>query len=95
MSKPILDDLLGVMARKFSRNADELARVAVFLSELAELVRPRVKITVLADQADNRILECAVAGRADAVLTGDKAMLELKAFEGIRILSLKAYLGTR
>lgn len=93
MSKPILDELLGVLARKFSRNADELARVAVFLSELAEFVQPRRKMGVLADQPDNRILECAVAGKAEAILTGDKAMLELKAFEGIRMLSLKAYLG--
>ena len=93
ISKPILDELLGVLARKFFRNADELARVAVFLSELAELVRPRRKIGVLADEADNRILECAVNGKAEAILTGDKAMLELKTFEGIRILSLKTYLG--
>jgi len=94
ISKPILGELLGVLARKFSRNADELARAAVFLSELAEFVRPRSKIGVLADETDNRILECAVAGRDDAVLTGDKDMLELKAFGGIRILSLKTYLET-
>lgn len=93
ISKPILDELLGVLARKFSRNADELARVAVFLSELAEFVRPRMKVNVLADQADNRILECAVAGKADAVVTGDKAKLELKALKGIRILPLNTYLG--
>jgi len=92
ISKSILDELLGVLARKFSRNADELARVAVFLSELADLVVPKKKLTVLHDEADNRILECAKAGGADAIVTGDKAMLALKAFEGIRILSLKEYL---
>ena len=35
ISKPILDELLGILARKFSRDAEELARVAVFLSDLA------------------------------------------------------------
>ncbi|MBI3044233.1 MAG: PIN domain-containing protein [Betaproteobacteria bacterium] len=35
LSKPILDELLGVLARKFSRDAEELARTAVLLSELA------------------------------------------------------------
>jgi hypothetical protein len=30
ISKAIVDELLGVLARKFSRDADELARVAVF-----------------------------------------------------------------
>lgn len=94
ISKPILDELLGVLARKFARNADELARVAVFLSEVAEFTRPRKKFRVLDDEADNRILECSVAGKVDAVVTGDKAMLELQEFKGVRMLSLKDYLRT-
>ena len=95
ISRPILDELLSVLARKFSRNADELARVAVFLSEISELVRPRKKLNVLDDEADNRILECAVAGRAEAIVTGDKAMLALRSFKGIQILVLRDYLESR
>lgn len=93
ISKPILDELLGVLARKFSRDVDELARVAVFLSEVVQLVRPRRTLDVLDDEADNRILECAVAGKADAIVTGDKAMLELQEYQGVRILTLKDYLA--
>ena len=40
LSKPILDELLTVLSRKFSRDREELARVAVWLGELAEWVRP-------------------------------------------------------
>jgi putative PIN family toxin of toxin-antitoxin system len=94
ISKAILDELLGVLARKFSRYASELARIAVFLAEIAEVVRPSKRLHVLDDEPDNRILECAVAGKADAIVTGDKALLKLKKFEGIRILSLKEYLET-
>lgn len=93
ISKTILDELLGVLARKFSRDVDELSRVAVFLSEVAQLVRPRRTLDVLDDEADNRILECAVAGKADAIVTGDKAMLALQEYRGVRILSLRDYLG--
>ena len=32
LSRPILDELLGILARKFARDAEELARIAVFLS---------------------------------------------------------------
>lgn len=87
LSKPILDELLGVLARKFSRDREELSRVAVWLEELAEWVRPTRRVTAAADEADNRILECASAGRADAIVTGDKALLQLKSFEGIHILT--------
>ena len=92
ISKAIVDELLGVLARKFSKDADELARVAVFLTDVAEVARPRKKLRVLADEPDNRILECALTGKADAVVTGDSAMLKLKTFRGIRLISLRDYL---
>ena len=94
LSKPILDELLGILARKFARDAEELARVAVFLSELGLAVKPRQKLRVVKDDPDNRILECALAGHADAVVTGDQALLELREFRGVRIISLREYLGT-
>jgi len=92
LSKPILDELLGILARKFSRDVEELAHVAVFLSDLSVVVKPRRKFAVLADEPDNRILECAVTGRADAIVTGDKALLGLKNFRNVKLLSLRAYL---
>lgn len=93
LSKPILGELLGVLARKFSRDAEELARTALLLSELSLTVRPRQKLRVVKDDPDNRVLECALAGRADAIVTGDSALLELREFRGVRVISLREYLG--
>ena len=92
LSRAILDELLGILSGKFSREAEELAHVAVFLSDLSTTVKPRRKFAVLADEPDNRILECAVSGGADAVVTGDKAILALKTFRKVKLLSLRAYL---
>ncbi len=92
ISKVIIDELLTVLARKFARDADELARVAVFLSDLAEVVRPRGRIDVLQDEADNRILECARTGKVDVIVTGDKAMIELGSYRSINIISLRNFL---
>lgn len=92
ISKPIVDELLGVLARKFSRDPEELARVALFLGELAVLVEATEHLNLLADEPDNRILECALAGGADAVVTGDKGILALGTWRGIQILSLATYL---
>jgi uncharacterized protein len=93
LSKPILDELLGVLARKFSRDAEELAHVAVFLGELATTVKPARRLKVLKDDPDNRILECAVAGRAELVVTGDRALLALAEYRGVRVVSLRDYLA--
>jgi putative PIN family toxin of toxin-antitoxin system len=93
ISKPIVDELLGILARKFSRDAEELAHVAVFLSDLALFVKPRRKLQIVKDEPDNRILECAIAGRAEAIVTGDHALLSLGEFRGVRVISLRDYLG--
>jgi uncharacterized protein len=92
ISKEIIHEALGVLAQKFSKGPEELSRTAVFLSELAALVVPRRKISALDDEPDNRILECAVTGNADIIVTGDRAMLNLKKYQGIRILSLRQFL---
>lgn len=92
ISKAIIYELLTTLSGKFSRDQEELAHVAVFLTEIGERVYPKRKVNILKDDPDNRILECAMAGHADAVVTGDRAMLALGQYKGIRILTLKEYL---
>ena len=93
VSKPIMDETLRILAEKFDRNAEELARTAWFISELATIVKPRKRITILSDEPDNRILECAVHGRAEIIVTGDKAMLDLGEIQQTRITSLRRFLA--
>jgi len=93
LSKGILDELLTVLSAKFSRDKEEISRVAVILSEIAEWVVPSERIKVLNDDADNRILECAISGNADIIVTGDKGLLRLAEYQKSKIVSLKEYLG--
>ena len=92
LSVPVIHEVLDVLSRKFDRDAEELARVAVYLADLGRIVKPKRKLAVLRDEPDNRILECAVAGHADIIVTGDQAMLELGQHKGIRVVTLKAFL---
>jgi hypothetical protein len=50
------------------------------------LVTLRGAISVCRDAKDNKFLEAAVAGRMDALVSGDKDLLDLESFEGIPIL---------
>jgi len=95
ISREIIDEVLTVLAPKFSKDAEALSRVAVNLAGMGELVSPSERLAVLDDKADNRILECAVAGKAEAIVTGDKAMLMLKRHQNIKIITLSGYLGSR
>ena len=93
MSEPVLGEILGVLGRKFGRNKDELARAALFLDDLSIDIATKSRIAVLSDEADNRILELAVDGGANIIVTGDRAMLRLGIFQDIHVLSLRQFLN--
>ena len=95
ISHQIIKEVLSVLSTKFGRDREALSHVAVILSELGELVEPKQTLRVLKDDPDNRILECARFGRADAIVTGDKEMLRLGEYHRIKIVSLRAYLEYR
>jgi len=46
------------------------------------------------DEPDNRVLECAVAGRADLIVSGDRHPLRLWEHAGIRIVRTVDFLRT-
>jgi predicted nucleic acid-binding protein len=81
------------LARKFSHDAEALSRTALWVTELAGPIYPETRVHVFNDDPDNRVLECAIAGKAKAIVTGDKAMLAIEISHGVRILSLAAYLS--
>lgn len=60
---------------------------------MGEFVESTESLTVLADEFDNRIQECALAAGAQVVLAGDRAMLAHGEYRGIRIVSLSTYLA--
>jgi putative PIN family toxin of toxin-antitoxin system len=92
ISLDIIKEVLAVLSSKFGREREALSHVAVILSELGALVEPNQRLRVFRDEPDNRIVECAAFGKADLIVTGDKEMLRLKEYKGIRITSLREYL---
>lgn len=63
------------------------------LASQAVLTRGELLLTVIADDpADNRYLECAVEGQADFLVTGDRLLLNLGEYQGITMLTPRAFL---
>ncbi len=62
------------------------------VAAVATVLKPEKRLAVLADDPDNRILECAVAARAEGIVTGDRHLLDLGTFEGIQIVTLAVFL---
>ena len=62
------------------------------VAAVATVLKPEQCISVVADEPDNRILECAVTGDADMIVTGDRHLLDLERYEGIEIVTLAVFL---
>jgi len=94
LSVPILREYLEVLAR--AGVARELLEVLLSLFEDPERIIPVVpsrRVTLIRDDpADNMFLECALEAQANYIISGDQHLKRLGTFEGIRILSPKAYL---
>ena len=79
---------------KFGFSEAELDDADRDIGEIANVVEPEVELSVLDDEPDNRVLECAVAAGAVAIVTGDKELLSLENYEGIGIMTVADLLHT-
>lgn len=91
---PLLSELRRVLAYpKLRRAFPDPEAILGLLEEVAVVVTPELQFSVLADEADNRVLEAALEARADAIVTGDRHLLALGAeYERVRLLRPRAFL---
>jgi uncharacterized protein len=92
-STPLLDELEEKLRGKF---AVPEGRAEAFLSLLrskAMVLSPAFELDAVPDDPDdNRVLECAVAGQADFIVSGDRHLLRLGAHAEIRIVTVRQFL---
>jgi hypothetical protein len=61
---------------------------------LARWTAGRVRVNAVpSDPDDNIVIACALEGRADFVVTGDRHLLSMKHYRGISIVSPRQFLN--
>ncbi len=92
-SPSLLAELHRVLLAKFRYPPDAAKEVVDGWEIVAAVVNISERLTVVtADPDDNSVLECALAGQADTVVSGDKHLLALKTFRRISILTPQEFL---
>lgn len=82
-SKVLLYPKIAEILRKASVNEKEILRA---IEANSTIVKPKLKLHIIEEDAeDNKILECALASRADIIVSGDKHLLKLGKFRKTRI----------
>ena len=83
----ILNETTRNLILKFSWTEAESKSASLWLKTFSTLVKPGMRISVVSCEPDNRILECALEGQANCIITGDHHLLDLKIYQGIKILT--------
>lgn len=93
ISKQIVAEVRGVLRVKFRYDLSKLDLVEELLISISQVVEPGINIKFIKeDPDDDMILECAVEGKADLIVSGDRHLLKIKEYNSIRIVSARNFL---
>lgn len=85
-SPALLAEFGRVLSTKFGWESEQVREAVSHVARNADVVRPTATVSVVEeDPADDRVLEAASAGVADAIVSGDRHLLKLRGWEGIEI----------
>ena len=93
LSKDILKEYAWVLQyeeiqEKIKKKNLEMKYTVLKIAQLANIVEPRKKFFVVEeDPDDNMIIECAIEGNVDFIISQDKHLLGLEEFKGIKIVT--------
>ncbi len=95
ISEPIIDEFSRVVADERIRRyvgPDEITSFLKTLLRSGGLIRLKSRVSVLRSPDDN-IMRTANDAKADLIVTGDKHLLNLRSFKGIRIVRVSEVLS--
>lgn len=95
ISEEILEELREKLLSKFEFSEIATDIFVERIRKIAETVGVRKKVYIVKrDAEDNKILECALAGEGDLIVTLDQDLIKLKSFKGIGIIHPKTFSWT-
>ena len=92
-SEALLDEFEEVLRERFARPALLARALREELASIADMSRPQRIPRASRDPADDMVLAAALGGHADAIVTGDKDLLDLGAYEGMPALTTRQALA--
>jgi putative PIN family toxin of toxin-antitoxin system len=85
-SAHLLDEFEDLLVRRFGFSRAAAIETRAELEAIAEIVEPTSIPSVCRDPDDNHVLAAAASGKVDLIITGDRDLLDLGEYEGIKIV---------
>lgn len=95
VSPELVSEYYEVLNRsKFSRYPDFLNKAETLLAIIETTsveFHPKIKLNIVSDKDDNKLLELAPASKADFLVTGNTNDFTMKKYKGTKIVTPKEY----
>jgi len=94
LSDELVKEFDEVISRpKFGYTRSQIESMKLLLVEVSHIVVPEIRLDAIKDDPqDNRVLECALAGGADYIISCDRHLLKLGEYSGIKIVRSREFL---
>jgi putative PIN family toxin of toxin-antitoxin system len=93
LSPVLWDELMVTLRRKFGLTPDDLPILALCRQHAAWCEPAKLAEAVCRDPDDDWVLATALAGEADAIVSGDADLLTLESYSGIEMLSPRQFVS--
>ena len=94
ISPPILNEVQERLLNKFKLPPEKVKEFLEIIIFSSTIVYPKKKLEIVKrDPADNKIIECAVEAKVSFIISGDKHLLEIEKYNGIKIITPKKFLS--
>jgi len=93
ISEKISEEVIGVLSEKFFLSQDRLDKIEKILRRDFLYVLPTKRFNIVRDPDDNKIIETAIEGECEYIITGDKDLLVLKKYERVKIITAREFLS--
>ena len=96
ISDDIRGEVLRVLRDKFRWTDEALALAKDRIGDFTKTIQPGQAVQIItADPTDNRIIKCALAGKSDYIVTGDKHLLDLGQVGDVKMVKPADFLGMK
>lgn len=91
-SVSLLAELEDVVYKRFPLLIHSFEKINKLLRKRVKIVKPKISLHIVRDDADNKVLEAAVEGKCQFIITGDKDLLDLYSYKDIKIITADQFL---
>ena len=94
-SPALLAEFARVLTDKFEWESAMVEQAVAQVARVAAVVRPSESVEMIAeDPDDDRVLEAAAEGSVEAIVSGDRHLLKLRTWRGVRIQRAGTFLAS-